>query len=72
MKSRSMKALLASVLFLVVTVPAHAHVPADSIADVHGKKPGLFKRLFHRHKDAPQWDGVHPDLRPSWNGSSSR
>lgn len=63
MISNFIKTLLVSVLFLVATVPAHAHVPADSIADVHGKKPGLFKRLFHRHKDAPQWDGVHPDLR---------
>ena len=54
MKSRSMKALLASILLLAVGVPALAHVPADSIADVHGKKPGLFKRLYHRHKDAPQ------------------
>ena len=63
MKYCSMTTLLASILLLAVGVPAHAHVPADSIADVHGKKPGLFKRLFHRHKDAPQWDGVHPDLR---------
>ncbi len=63
MKTHSMTTLLASILMLAVGVPAHAHVPADSIADVHGKKPGLFKRLFHRHKDAPQWDGVHPDLR---------
>ena len=42
MFSNFIKALLASVLFLVVTAPGHAHVPADSIADVHGKKPGLY------------------------------
>lgn len=57
------KALLASFLLFAVAVPAHAHVPTDSVAIVHGKKPGLFKLLFHRHNDAPQWDGVHPDLR---------
>ena len=63
MKYCSMTTLLASILLLAVGVPTHAHVPSDSIDDVHDKKPGLFKRLFHRHKDAPQWDGVHPDLR---------
>ncbi|MBH1560624.1 M15 family metallopeptidase [Stenotrophomonas maltophilia] len=44
-------------------VMVYAHAPATDSVEVHGKKPGFFKRLFHRHKHAPQWDGVHPELR---------
>lgn len=63
MKHLLCKTLLASLLMAAVVMPGQAHSPDASIANVHGKTPGFFKRLFHRHKDAPQWDGVHPDLR---------
>ena len=43
---------------------AHAHVSAQGEHEVHvTPKRTWFQRWFHRHGDAPQWDGVHPDLR---------
>jgi len=55
--------LLLALALASAPILVHAHVPATDSVEVHGKKPGFFKRLFHRHKDAPQWDGVHPELR---------
>ena len=55
--------LLLALALASAPILVHAHAPAADSAEVHGKKPGFFKRLFHRHKDAPQWDGVQPELR---------
>lgn len=55
--------LLLALALASAPVLVHAHAPATDSVEVHGKKPGFFKRLFHRHKDAPQWDGVQPELR---------
>lgn len=55
--------LLLALALASAPVMVYAHAPATDSAEVHGRKPGFFKRLFHRHKDAPQWDGVQPELR---------
>jgi len=47
---------------LLLAGPIHAHVPDGSDARATPQRP-WFHRWFHRHRDAPQWDGVHPELR---------
>jgi len=47
---------------LLLAGPVHAHVPDGSDARATPQRP-WFHRWFHRHRDAPQWDGVHPELR---------
>lgn len=43
---------------------AHAHTPPHGEHEAHAApKRSWIHRWFHRHGDAPQWDGVHPDLR---------
>lgn len=62
--------LLLALALASASVMVYAHAPATDSAEVHGKKPGFFKRLFHRHKDAPQWDGVQPELRSTLERSA--
>ncbi len=69
-----MQKIVLSVL-LSFTAHAHAHVPDQSvwsdpfavydqrIVEFHAPPTRAQARQIFRHRDRPQWDGVHPDLR---------
>lgn len=59
-----MKPLAFILAGLLLVGPSHAQVSAPIEREAHAspKRP-WFHRWFHRHRDAPKWDGVHPELR---------
>lgn len=59
-----MKTIICIIAAILLAAPVHAHDKVAGEHEAHATpKRAWFHRWFHRHRDAPQWDGVNPELR---------